>query len=101
MLNLTGRLTSRGMASSVVVLLAVIPLLFVIGSSLQLDLAGWRGLWSERLPMLFSNTIVLAVLVALGSFLLGVSSAWWISRRQFVGRALAIWLMILPLTIPT
>jgi len=101
MLNLTGRLSSRGMASSVVVVLAVIPLLFVVGSSLQLDLAGWRGLWSQRLPTLFSNTIILAILVAIGSFLLGVSSAWWISRRQFVGRHLAIWLMILPLTIPT
>ena len=43
----------------------------------------------------------LAVLVSIGSVTLGVSSAWWISRREFPGRKLAVWLMVLPLTIPT
>ena len=58
-------------------------------------------LWSSRLPGLLWNTLSLALLVGVGAMLLGVSAAWWVSRRDFAGRRLAVWLMILPLTIPT
>lgn len=85
----------------VVVLLATIPLFYVIYSSLDLNVGQWQRLWSNRLPELLWNTLTLAVLVAVGSFTLGVSAAWWIAKRDFVGRRLAVWLMILPLTIPT
>jgi iron(III) transport system permease protein len=47
------------------------------------------------------NTLSLAILVAIACFMLGVSAAWWISRYDFPGRRYAIWLMVLPLTIPT
>lgn len=83
------------------VLVAVIPLLFVIYNSGQLSTAQWLNLWSSRLPGLLWNTLSLSVLVAIGSFVLGVSAAWWITRRDFTGKRLAIWLMVLPLTIPT
>ena len=91
----------RGFLALAVVLIAAIPLLFVLSSSSQLSLQQWLNLWSNRLPELLWNTLSLALLVAIGSMLLGVSAAWWISRRQFRGRRLAIWLMVLPLTIPT
>jgi len=90
-----------GVAATVVVGLAAVPLLFVIYSSSQLSLSGWQALWSHRLPSLLWNTLSLAVLVAVFSFILGVSSAWLIARRNFVGRKMATWLMILPLAIPT
>lgn len=95
------RLSPRNISASLVVVLAAVPLLFVIYQGAQLALSQWLGLWSSRLPELLLNTLVLAVLVAAGSFLLGVSSAWLIIRREFIGRRIAIWLMILPLTIPT
>lgn len=84
-----------------IVLIAAVPLLFVIYNSLQLQSQQWASLWSNRLPELLWNTLSLAVLVALGCFVLGVSAAWWIVRRDFPGRNIAVWLMILPLTIPT
>jgi len=90
-----------GLLATGIVAIAAVPLLFVLYSSSQLSLDGWQSLWSERLPELLWNTLSLAVLVAIGSFALGVSSAWLIARRQFAGRCLAIWLMVLPLTIPT
>lgn len=90
-----------GALATVVVLVAAVPLLFVIVSSSQLSLSGWQALWSQRLPGLLWNTLSLAVLVAVFSFILGVSSAWLIARRNFVGRKVATWLMILPLAIPT
>lgn len=95
------RLTARSIFSTSVVLLASIPLLFVLFQSAQLELGQWSNLWSARLPGLLWNTLSLSVLVAIGSFVLGVSAAWLITRREFIGRRLAIWLMILPLTIPT
>ena len=93
--------TLRGALALLVVLAAVIPLIFVLTSSLGLDLDGWRGLWSSRLPGLLWNTLSLAMLVAAGCFVLGVSAAWWVARREFPGRRLAVWLMVMPLTIPT
>lgn len=87
--------------ATAVVVLAAVPLLFVVGQSLQLSMPEWRGLWTSRLPGLLWNTLSLAVLVALGCTLLGMSSAWLVARRQFCGRGIAVWLMILPLTIPT
>ena len=90
-----------GAIATVVVAVAAVPLLFVIFSSSQLSLSGWQALWSQRLPELLWNTLSLAVLVAFFSFILGVSSAWLIARRNFAGRKVATWLMILPLAIPT
>ena len=90
-----------GGGAGIVVLITSIPLAFVIYSSAQLSAQRWNGLWTTRLPELLGNTLSLAVLVAIGSFILGVSSAWLIARREFVGRGLAGWLLILPLTIPT
>ena len=98
---LKSHFTSRGLLSVLVVLIAVIPLGYVVLNSWQLSTERWLGLWSSRLPGLLWNTLSLAVLVAAGSFLLGVSAAWLIVRRTFPGRRLAIWLLVLPLTIPT
>ncbi|VAW93951.1 Ferric iron ABC transporter, permease protein [hydrothermal vent metagenome] len=95
------RLSPLATLATSVVLAAAIPLLYVVWNSLQLSVPQWLGLWTSRLPMLLWNTLSLALLVALGSVLLGVSSAWLIARREFIGRRLAVWLMVLPLTIPT
>lgn len=92
---------SLGMFALLVVAIAVIPLSYLVYSGWQLSAAQWLGLWSSRLPGLLWNTLSLAVLVATGSLVLGVSSAWIIARRDFIGRRLAVWLMVLPLTIPT
>lgn len=100
-LNPGRRFLSLGSLALLVVLIAAMPLLYVVFSSLQLSTEQWFQLWSSRLPELLWNTLSLAVLVSIGCVLLGVSSAWWIARREFPGRRLATWLMILPLTVPT
>ena len=95
------RFALRSFLAPTVVALAAIPLIFVIFSSGQLSVKSWLSLWTQRLPELLWNTLSLSVLVAIGCFILGVSAAFWISRRDFFGRKLSIWLMVLPLTIPT
>ncbi len=87
--------------AGIVMLIATIPVFFVAYSSLALPPERWAGLWTTRLPELLWNTLSLAVLVALLCLALGVSSAWLVARREFPGRALATWLMILPLAIPS
>lgn len=98
---LKSRFSARGLLTLLVVGLATVPLFFVLHSSFQLTVERWLSLWTSRLPGLVWNTLSLAILVAIGAFLLGISSAWLIVRREFVGRRLAIWLLVLPLTIPT
>ncbi len=98
---LSSRFGSLGAVAALVVVLAAVPLGFVIDSSLELEGSAWARLWSARLPELLWNTLTLALLVALGCVVLGVSAAWLVVRRRFPGRALARWLMVLPLTIPT
>jgi iron(III) transport system permease protein len=95
------RINLLGGLSTLVALLAAIPLLYVIDSSFQLSTERWLGLWSTRLPELLWNTLSLAVLVGAITLLAGVSAAWLIVRRRFPARNIALWLMILPLTIPT
>jgi iron(III) transport system permease protein len=90
-----------GNSALAIVILAAVPLWFVIYRSSELGIEQWQMLWTSRLPELLWNTLSLAVLVAITSFVLGVSAAWWIARFDFPGRRYAVWLMVLPLTIPT
>ncbi len=90
-----------GLSAGIVALLATVPLLFVVYNSLQLSGAKWGSLWSNRLPELLGNTFSLALVVGLLCLLLALPSAYLVARRQFPGRRLAIWLLVLPLAIPT
>ena len=95
------RLSRLGMLAGAVVFLAAVPLVYVIYSSVALPPGKWLGLWNARLPQLLWNTLTLAFLVAAGCFALGVSCAWLLARRDFFGKQVALWLLVLPLTIPT
>lgn len=84
-----------------VVAAASVPLVFVVLQGGQLGATQWQALWSARLPQLFANTLALAALVTAGSIVLGASTAWLVARRRFAGRTAAVWLMVLPLAVPT
>lgn len=88
-------------SASIVALVAAIPLVFVAYKSSELELARWSGLWNNRIPELLGNTLSLSVLVAIGCLILGVSAAWLVARRDFKGRRIVSWLLVLPLAIPT
>lgn len=84
-----------------VVALAAVPLAFVIHQGAGLSWPQWHALWSARIPALLGNTLLLAALVGAGSLVLGASTAWLVARREFPGRTVAVWLMVLPLAVPT
>lgn len=95
------RLLTVNTLALLVVLIAAIPLFYVLWNSLQLDAGQWQSLWTNRLPELMANTLALALCVAAGCLLLGLPGAYLLARRRFRGKTVAVWLMILPLAVPT
>lgn len=81
--------------------LLCLPLAYVTYMALTADAAIWGRLWTTRIPELLFNTTALALGVAAGTLVLGVSLAWLVARRDFPGRQIWEWALVLPLAIPT
>ena len=86
------------MASAALILL---PLGYVTMLALSADLAVWQRLWATRVPELLFNTVSLAGAVAAITLVLGVLTAWMVTRFEFPGRRLWEVALVLPLTMPT
>ena len=60
----------------------------------------WAHLASTVLPDYIATTLWLCAGVGSGVLLLGVGSAWLVTRHQFAGRAVFEWALVLPLAMP-
>ncbi|WP_455379512.1 ABC transporter permease [Petrachloros mirabilis] len=96
--HLTSPLQLIAMASAALILL---PLGYVTSQALRADPVVWSRLWTTRIPELLSNTIWLAGTVACLTLILGVSTAWIVTRLEFPGRRLWEAALVLPLAMPT
>jgi iron(III) transport system permease protein len=96
--QLTSPLQLVTLASAALILL---PLGYVASQALSADPIVWHRLWSTRIPELLSNTIWLAASVACLTLVLGVSTAWLVTRAEFPGRRLYEGALVLPLAMPT
>ena len=81
--------------------LILLPLGYVTTLALSADPAVWQRLWTTRVPELLLNTVSLAGAVALITLMLGVSTAWMVTRFEFPGRRLWEIALVLPLAMPT
>ncbi len=82
-------------------LLVSLPLLAVVGQAGAGGTAGtWAHLASTVLPDYITTTLALCAGVGLGVLLLGVGSAWLVTRHEFPGRAVFEWALVLPLAMP-
>ena len=81
--------------------LILLPLGYVTSQALSADPAVWNRLWTTRIPELLTNTISLSASVACLTLLLGVSTAWLVTRIEFPGRRLWEGALVLPLAMPT
>jgi iron(III) transport system permease protein len=81
--------------------LILLPLGYVTSQALSADPAVWSRLWTTRIPELLTNTIRLSATVACLTLVLGVSSAWLVTRVEFPGRRLWEAALVLPLAMPT
>jgi iron(III) transport system permease protein len=77
-----------------------LPILAVALNVFQSDGGAWAHLWGTTLPRILTNTVWLMVLVALGTGIVGVACAWFVTMCRFPGsRALEL-LLLLPLAMP-
>ncbi|MGH3915559.1 MAG: ABC transporter permease [Pseudonocardiaceae bacterium] len=106
----SGRVTRRGRrrypllglaAAAGVALLTLIPLLFVLGSTIAL---GWaeasRLVFRSRVAELLLNTLELLAAGMLASAVLGTAAAWLVVRTSLPGRRVWGALLAAPLAVP-
>lgn len=87
---------------SVLTALAVaMPVLTILALALQPVPELWPHLAAYVLPQTMQDTTVLLLGVGMLTLPLGAGTAWLISLHEFPGRAALVWLMPLPLAIPT
>lgn len=96
--HLTSPLQLLTLASAALILL---PLGYVTSQALSADPAVWNRLWATRIPELLTNTIRLAASVSCLTLILGVSTAWLVTRVELPGRRLWEGALVLPLAMPT
>ncbi|HKE62833.1 MAG TPA: iron ABC transporter permease [Nitrospira sp.] len=96
--QLTSPLQLVVLASAALILL---PLGYVTSQAVLADPAVWSRLWATRIPELLSNTVWLAASVGCLTVMLGVSTAWIVTRVEFPGRRLWEGALVLPLAMPT
>jgi iron(III) transport system permease protein len=61
----------------------------------------WSHLASTVLPRYLVNTLILGVVVGLGTAIIGTGCAWLVVMCRFPGRRLFEWALLLPLAVPT
>lgn len=100
------RLRSAGnlgwsVAALVITFLVAMPLAAI--AILGLDSSGntWPHLLSTVLPSSTLTTFGLMIGVGLTTLIVGTSTAWLVTMFQFPGRNLFVWLLLVPLAMPT
>ncbi|MEO1750347.1 iron ABC transporter permease [Thiofaba sp. EF100] len=81
-------------------LLPALPILVVFAALPGTGIELWLGLWQTVLPEYLINSLLLGLGVGAGTLLLGLFSAWLVTRLDFPGRSLLAGLFLLPLALP-
>ncbi|WP_112323177.1 ABC transporter permease [Oceanibium sediminis] len=80
--------------------LCLLPVAAVILAAVSGDLSGWSALSSTVLPRFTANSVALVLLVSMGTFVIGTSTAWLVTTCHFPGRRLLEVMLALPLAFP-
>ncbi len=88
------------LGSLALALLLATPVLVIIGFVLLPGSGSWSHLAATVLPSYVANSLLLAFGVAIGTLLIGVSTAWLTSLCQFPGRGFFEWALLLPMAMP-
>lgn len=86
--------------ASLVALLIIAPVFAIFYSAFLGDTSLWSHLFSTVLPRYISNTVLLMIGVGILSTLLGVSTAWVVTRYEFYGKVFFEWALLLPAAVP-
>jgi iron(III) transport system permease protein len=82
-------------------ILVAAPVISIIALALQPAPDVWQHLINYVLPATILDTALLLLGVAALSLAMGAGTAWLISLHEFRGRGILLWLVPLPLAIPT
>ena len=77
-----------------------VPILIVLASLTSGESESWIHLRDNLLFEYISNTLSLAILVALQTLIIGVGCAWLTSAFSFPGVRMFSWALVLPLAVP-
>lgn len=80
--------------------IVAIPIIFTLYSAITVDMELWRRLYDTRLRIILPNTIKLLISVGALTLLIGVTTAWIVTRYDFRGKRIWEWVLILPLAVP-
>lgn len=97
-------MTATRRAEAIAILTAALvamPVAAIVALALQPAPDLWRHLADYVLPLALRDTMLLLLGVGAVALAAGTATAWLISRHDFPGRGLLVWLMPLPLAIPT
>jgi iron(III) transport system permease protein len=96
----TGRADVWSVGTAVIALLAIVPTAAVIVLSFMPDENLWPHLVSTVLPHYIVTTLALMVGVGVGTFVIGVGTAWLVTMCRFPARRTLEWALLLPLAMP-
>lgn len=85
----------------VLLILIATPFVTLVGLAASGSTGSWPHLLHYVVPGALVQTVVLLILVALGTITIGAGTAWLVTLCQFPGRRLLQWLLILPLAVPS
>ena len=86
--------------SWLVAALVGIPIIVVAGALFAPESASWAHLRDTVLLDYVINTVALALAVGVLSAVIGVATAWVVATRDFPGRRILSWALVLPLAAP-
>src|SRR5262245_65861714 len=82
-------------------ILVAAPVISIVALAMQPAPDLWAHLIAYVLPATLRDTVLLLGGVAALSLAMGAGTAWLVSLHDFPGRGLLLWLVPLPLAIPT
>ena len=95
-----GLTRSWSLAGYSIAAVVILPLIALIVQAAFPDEAVFSHLFDTVLPTYIANSLLLMLLVGIGSLLIAVPAAWFVARCEFPGRRYFQWLLLLPLAMP-
>ena len=87
-------------AALAVALVVALPMLSVVWLAFNPEENIWPHLFRTVLGSYVSNTLLLMLGVALGTSLIGVGAAWFVTHYEFPARGVLNWALLLPFAVP-
>ena len=96
----TGQHLTFTISTSLIALIIATPVLIVVGHIFMPAGEVWSHLVATVLPRYIKNSLILMIGVGIGTFVIGVSTAWLVSMCKFPAKKLISWALLLPMAVP-